>query len=109
MRIRVSGRFLVLAMLAAVLYFLPATTHFAQARPIGWDDPTTRAGDSDGVVLKAASFQLNGDTAKVTTTGDTTTSRTRVTVRVADRHVWNGLRELFAAMRMEYFRFFWVR
>jgi len=108
MRIRVSGRFIVLAVLAAVLCYLPASTHIAQARPIGWDDPTTKTGDSDGVVLKASSFQVKGEIT-APTTGTTVTSATRVTVRSADRHVYQGLRELFAAMRMGYFRLFWVR
>jgi len=108
MRIRVSGRFIVLAMLATVLCFLPAITQIAHARPIGWDDPTTKQGDSDGVVLKASSFQMKGEIT-APTTGSTGSSATRLTVRSTDRQVYRGLRELFAAMRMGYFRLFWVR
>jgi hypothetical protein len=110
MRIQVSGRFIAVTMLAAVLlWFLPASTHVAQARPIGWDDPTYRNGDSDGVVLKSASFQGKGNITAPTISGNTTTSRTQVTVRIGNRHVWKGLRDLLAGLRMEYFRFFWVR
>jgi hypothetical protein len=111
MRIRVSGRIIALAILAAVLCFLPASTHVAQARPIGWDAPLdpTPSGDSDGVVLKSASFHTNVGTKAPTSTGNTATSTTQMTVWNTDRHVWKGLRELFAGMRMEYFWLFWVR
>jgi hypothetical protein len=100
---------MVLALLAAVLCSLPANTHFAQARPIGWDDPTTKPGDSDGVVLKATSIQYSGRATMPTMTGSISNSTARVTSRNTDRHVWKGLQELFAAMRLESLRFFWVR
>jgi hypothetical protein len=100
---------MLLAVLAAVLCSLPAVTQVAHARPIGWDDPTYKAGDSDGVVLKSASFQVKGDTTTPTIGRSTAISTTRMTDWNTNRHVWKGLRELFAVMRMEYSRFFWVR
>ena len=74
MRIRVPGRFIaVLAILTAFLCLLPASTHVAIAKPIGWNDVgpiDPHAGDNDGVVLK----QLTGITPSVRSAGTGSTA-----------------------------------
>jgi len=104
MRIRVPGRFTaVLAILAAVLCLLPASTKVAVARPINWIDvgpvdPNAPSGDNDGVVLK----QKAGTAPTVLAAGSGSTAPTQR--QYAPRQYDRGeLRLLFSvARRLDY-------
>jgi len=105
MRIRVPGRCIAaLAILTAFLSLLPANTHVAVAKPIGWNDfdPPPPSGDNDGVVLKARSlYPISGGEQGTVGTKQVTTSRITPTQSL--------LRNLyFAVMRMNSWSF-WLR
>lgn len=108
MRIRVFGRFIAaLAILTFFLCLLPASTHVAVAKPIGWNDPPQpgdpRPGDNDGVVLKSGRLQpVTGDAVGMGGTKD-------VTITFGGRYaLLGGMRGFYAAMRLHYW-LFWVR
>ena len=107
MRIRVPGRIIAaLAILAAFLCLLPASSKVAVARPIGWEDvgpPTPPPpGDNDGVVLKTGTPAAPGTTTLAAgKIGSVTTLR-------SDRYDFSGLRMFFAAMKLNYW-LFWLR
>lgn len=108
MRIRVPGHFVAaLAILAAALCLLPASTKVAVARPIGWEDvgppdPNPK-GDNDGVVLKAPSLRPPGPNREVPGGN----SGSVWTVRTA-RYDFRGVRLFFAVTRVSYWPF-WLR
>jgi hypothetical protein len=109
MRIRVPGHFVAaLAILAAVLCLLPASTKVAVARPIGWEDvgppdPDPK-GDNDGVVLKAPSLRpISGPNEQVPGGNYGSVG----TVRIA-RYDFRGVRLFFAVTRVNYWPF-WLR
>ncbi len=112
MRIRVAGRFIVFAVLAALLLSsLPAVTPIAQARPIGWDDPKPdgpAGGDNDGVVLKSPRAISGREITTQTYGGTTAISSTYATGPTSLRHGWTALRGYVAAMRLNYW-LFWTR
>jgi hypothetical protein len=101
MRIRVPGRVIASsAVLTACLCLLPASTHVANARPIGWEDvgPPDPApqGDNDGVVLKSPP---GGSTRPA--------GRIAVPISTSTRYA-STLRLFFAVTRLDYW-FYWVR
>jgi len=108
MGIRVPGRVVAaLAILAALLCLLPASTKVAVARPIGWEDvgppdPNPK-GDNDGVVVKAPSLRPISGSKEVSggSLGNVATVRTA-------RYDFRGLRLLFAVTRLNYWPF-WLR
>jgi len=68
MKVLVPRRIIGWGVLLAVLCLLPVSYPPAYAKPIGWEDkegedPPAPKGDGDGVVVKAASIQTQGDAA----------------------------------------------
>jgi hypothetical protein len=101
MRIRVPGRVIVSsAALTAFLCLLPASSHVANARPIGWEDvgPPDPAppGDNDGVVLKSGPLG-----------GLRPAGRIAVPISTSSRYA-STLRLFFAVTRLNTW-YFWVR
>jgi len=109
MRIRVPGRLVAaLAILAAVLCLLPASTKVAVARPIGWEDvgppdPTPK-GDNDGVVLKAPRLLPISGPSKQVPGGR---AGNVGAVRIA-RYDFRGVSMFLAVTRVNYWPF-WLR
>jgi hypothetical protein len=107
MRIRMSGRFIALTVLAALLLcLLPVVTPSAQARPINWGDPSDpnpEPGDNDGVVLKSPPTA-----AKAITTQSYGGASATSTRNVIAPNRWTMLRRLLETMRLNYW-LFWPR
>jgi hypothetical protein len=105
MRIRVPGRFIAaMAILAAVLCLLPASSNIAVAKPIGGTDlgpPSPDGGDNDGVVLKSKIAVAPTTMYAAGSTGNVTTLKS---VRIDI----SSLRMFFAVTKLDYWSF-WLR
>jgi len=100
MRFRIPGRVIAFGVLLALLCLLPASTHIASAKPIGWDNPNNLPpppnGDNDGVVVKAARIPTN---SVMTSSGSTSGTAPRWSII---RSGFSGFRGFAALVRLEY-------